>query len=313
MTTFEADHPLFARALDAGDRGDLDALRGLLADAPELVRARVTSATTPYEGYFHAATLLHHVAGNPDRGPLPPNVVDVARALLEAGADPDAGCGGGPEQPTTGGATTLGLVASGARAHLQGLTEPLIDVMLDHGATLDPDGGMWGSTYHVVEHRGQRDVARLLHDRGVRVDLPYAAALGRLDLVRTFFDDAGDPVPDAGAIWARTVRGGAELSVRDTLDDALLAAATNGWPEVVEELLARGARIDAVRPWGPFPITPLHGAAWAGWPEVVTLLLDRGGDATLRDAVHDTTPRGWAEHCDRTEAVTAFERAGVQR
>jgi len=83
-----ANHSLFEKALDAVDLGDVEQLRALLQKAPDLVHARSTSVETPYEGYFHGATLLHHIAGNPSRGDLLDNVVDVALVLLQAGADP---------------------------------------------------------------------------------------------------------------------------------------------------------------------------------------------------------------------------------
>jgi len=307
----QSDHPLFDRAVDAIDRGDLSELAALLAGAPDLVRARAGSVDPPYDGYFHGATLLHHVAGNPIRGDLPAAIVDVTRLLLEAGADPEAGCGGGPSQPGTGNGTVLGLVATGALAHEQGHTGGLIDVLLEHGARLDPDGGMWGTLYHTVEHRGQREVARMLHERGVRADLPIAAGLGRNDLVDGFFGPDGALLPDADEIWRRTVRGGAESSREEILADALLCAAVNGWPEAVARLLDRGAPIDAWRAWGPFRVTPLHGAGWAGWPEVVSLLLEQGADSTVRDPTYGATPLGWALHCRREDAIAAFTERGV--
>jgi hypothetical protein len=191
-----------------------------------------------------------------------------------------------------------------------GHTEGLIDVLLEHGATLDPDGGMWGTIYHTVEHRGQREVAHILHARGVRADLPIAAALGSVELVDSFLGPDG-PRPGADEIWSPTVRGGTRLSAADLLADALLAAAVSGYPAVVTRLLDAGAPLDVLRAWGPFPVTPLHGAAWAGWPEVVTLLLERGADPTEREPTYVATPRSWAEHCARAAAVAAFERAGV--
>ena len=100
----------FLEALNTFDAGDLEGLRTIIAGYPDLVSARSTSTDPPYDGYFHGATLLHHVAGNPIRGTLPDNVVAMAEVLLNAGADTEAGCGGGPTQPGTAGGTVLGLL-----------------------------------------------------------------------------------------------------------------------------------------------------------------------------------------------------------
>ena len=88
-------HPRFDDAVAALDYGDLERLRGLIASDPALVYAR-TNLEPPY-GYFTGATLLHHVAGNPSRGrlegllpPLPRNTVEMARLLLDSGADVNA-------------------------------------------------------------------------------------------------------------------------------------------------------------------------------------------------------------------------------
>lgn len=305
------DHPRFSDALARLDAGDSAGLGALLAEDPTLVHARASSIEAPYEGYFHRATLLHHVAGNPIRGALPDNIVEITRLLLRHGADPEAGCGGGPEQPTTAGATVMGLVTSGALAHQLGHTEGLIDVLLEHGARLDPNGGMFGTLYHTVEHQGQRDVARMLYERGVRADLPIVAGLGRVDLMEDFLDGDGGLRDGATEIWSRTVRGGADLSEEDALADSLLAASANGWPEAVAWLLDRGAPVDALRAWGPFPVTALHCAGWAGWPDVVSLLLERGADPTVREPTYDGTPLVWAAHAKRKAAVDAFVAAGV--
>ena len=89
-------HPQFDAALAAMDAGDAAELSRLVAAYPDLVRAR-TNLEPPYH-YFTGATLLHHVAGNPDRGqvgrntrpPLPANSADIAQVLLDAGADVNA-------------------------------------------------------------------------------------------------------------------------------------------------------------------------------------------------------------------------------
>jgi hypothetical protein len=119
----------FDAALAALDDGDVDRLSALLAADPSLVHAR-TNLDPPY-GYFSGATLLHHLAGNPYRAkPLPPNVVDLARVLLAAGADVHA--------PTLGpnGGDTMGLLVTGKQASDMGVTGPLIDLLLQRGASI---------------------------------------------------------------------------------------------------------------------------------------------------------------------------------
>jgi hypothetical protein len=74
-------------ALDVFYAGDAAALERLLRADPSLLHARVTSAEGPYCGYFHEATLLHHVAGNPFIRPLPAATTELARLVLERGAD----------------------------------------------------------------------------------------------------------------------------------------------------------------------------------------------------------------------------------
>jgi hypothetical protein len=66
-----------------GRAGDAERLRALLRANPSLVKAR--SELEPPMSYFVGATLLHYVSGNPYHSPLPPNVVEIARLLIEAG------------------------------------------------------------------------------------------------------------------------------------------------------------------------------------------------------------------------------------
>src|SRR4029079_14228007 len=64
----------------------------LLGAPPELARARSTRITH-FDPPAHRATLLHYVAANGVEGyrqVTPANAVDVARLLLQAGAEVDA-------------------------------------------------------------------------------------------------------------------------------------------------------------------------------------------------------------------------------
>jgi hypothetical protein len=72
------------QAVDLLDDGDVDGLRRLLADVPSLATQRVS-----FEGgnYFREPSLLEFVAENPVRHDgLPPNIAEVARTILDAGA-----------------------------------------------------------------------------------------------------------------------------------------------------------------------------------------------------------------------------------
>jgi ankyrin repeat protein len=47
----------------------------------------------------------------------------------------------------------------------------------------------------------------------------------------------------------------------------------------------------------------MHLAAQYGQVEVIKALLDGGADPTVRDALYDSTPAGWAEHEGQREAL----------
>jgi hypothetical protein len=119
-------HPNFGEAVAALVAGDLDRLRRLLASHPDLALAR-TNLEPPYH-YFTGATLLHHVAWNPSRDePVPPNIVDVARLLLDHGAEVDAMTFG------RNAGTTMGLICTSRMASDANVSGPLIDVLLEYG------------------------------------------------------------------------------------------------------------------------------------------------------------------------------------
>lgn len=75
----------FEAAVDAVVGGDMETLHKLLRENPELKRTRATRE--------HCSTLLHYVSTNgveDFRQKTPKNIVDVARLLLDAGAEVNA-------------------------------------------------------------------------------------------------------------------------------------------------------------------------------------------------------------------------------
>ena len=231
---------VFESAADAVVSGDLGSLRRLLALDASLVFAR--------SGRPHRATLLHYVGANgveEERQRTPPNVVEVTRVLLDAGASVDA-----TADLYGGGSTPLGLAVTSIYPVRAGVLVPLLDTLFEAGASVEgllmpalgnqrPEGAAW------------------LADHGAEVDLVSAAGLGRLDLVRTYID-----VPGA------------------RLGQAVVYASRYGHIGIVAFLLERGADPGEQDANG---FTGLHWAAHGGYVDIVRLLLAHGAPLEVQN------------------------------
>jgi len=165
------EDPVFRRAVDLIDAGDVEGLRIYLKQHPKLVHQHIA-----FEGwnYFYSPTLLEFVAENPVRhGKLRASIVDIAKVILDAG----------PAQSEIN--ETLVLVATGSVPRECRMQLPLIDLLCDHGA--DPN-----SAIHAAALHGELEAVDSLIRRGARVDLPVAAALGHIDDFRRLL-----PIADA--------------------------------------------------------------------------------------------------------------------
>ena len=269
---------LFESAVEAVIEGDLPGLQSLLREHPELVRARSTRITH-FDPPVHRATLLHYVAANgveSYRQKTPTNAVEIARTLLEAGADPDALAG-----MYAGQCTTMSMLVSSCHPARAGLQPALVDLLVDFGAAVEPRGsGSWDSPLITALVFGYRDAAEALVRRGAGIDnLAAAAGLGRLDLAAQLL-----PIADP-----------------QTRHRALALAAQNGHADVVKLLLDAGEDPNRFNPQGTHShSTPLHQAALAGHADVVRLLVERGARLDIRDTVYRATPLGWAVHGGHT-------------
>jgi ankyrin repeat protein len=275
-------HPRFDEAVAAIDAGDLEQLRRLIASEPELIHAR-TNLEPPY-GYFSGATLLHHVAGNPDRGrqtgdlgPLPNNIVEVARLLIDAGADVSATTLG------PNGGTTLGLVCTSKQASDDGVSGPLIELLLERGATLNLKKP--GALDAPLANHAPRAAEKMI-ELGAKADILAAAALGRMDLMRAAFDKKGN-------LRSRPRRRGQAMTQRDAIGLAMLYAYVREQNEAVDFLLEKDGNWNMI---GVNNGTALHRAAGNGDLAMVKRLVAKGADVSDRNNPFWATPFSWADH-----------------
>ncbi len=77
-------------------------------------------------------------------------------------------------------------------------------------------------------------------------------------------------------------------------DAVMMGAVDFGHHELAEWLIARGGNVNA-RSTAASRHTALHSAAWNGDLVMVKLLVGAGADIAARDQEHDGTPLGWAE------------------
>jgi ankyrin repeat protein len=251
----------FESAVDAVVTGDVAKLSQLLSEDPALVRERST--------FLHHATLLNYVGANGVenyRQKTPKNAVQVAEILLRAGADVNA------VADIYGGSDTLGLAATSVFPFLAGVPDALIDILLEYGANLHSE-----KLVNASLGNGRGKAAEHLAKRGAPLDLEGAAGVGRLDLVKTFFEEDGSLRTNA---------------TQKQMERGFAWACEYGRTNVVEFLLERGVKVDAM----PHGITGLHWAAYTARVDIVKLLLERKAPIELRDGRHRGTPLGWALH-----------------
>ena len=305
---YGADHPAFDQAVEAFDRGDEAALRALLDAHPELVEARgFLGELYPYPS-MRGSTLLHLVAGYPQRGRLPDNALDLARLLVDRGADAHA--------LSADSTSVIGLIIKSAQLRSRREQLEAVDLVLAQGIGDDPRL-MWQTMVPPLRREGPPPIhiqlARRFYEGGATVDLPFAAALGLVEEMAAFFDAAGELRPAANVLYRPR---GARSTDQEILDQALIYAAYGGQIEAAALLLARGAAIDG-RPNGGFwedfgGLTALHIAVWADRPEMVAFLLEEGANPTLNDKNFNAPPIGWAVHLNR-ETSRVHLQAAMQK
>ena len=179
----------FEQAADAIVSGDVDAVRRLLEESPELIRQRSSRE--------HRSTLLHYVSANgveDFRQRTPPNIVEIARMLLDAGADVNA-----ESDAYAGHSMALGLTATSSHPEVAGVQIELMELLLDRGAMIER---IPGEAVRACLANGRPLAARFLADRGAYLNVENAAGAGDLDRVKELLPAATKEEVGKGFVWA---------------------------------------------------------------------------------------------------------------
>jgi hypothetical protein len=280
----------FESAVEAVISGDLAALKSLLHVSPGLARARSTRVTC-LDPAVHRATLLHYVAANGVecyRQMSPPNAAEIAKVLLDAGAEVDA-----LADMYGGHYTTMIMLVSSSPPANAGVQVALVETLLDYGAAIEGRGSTkWAPPLVTALVFGFLDAAEALVRRGARVDyLAAAAGLGR--------------VADAACLLA--------TADADSRHLALALAAQHGHAQIVGLLLDAGEDPNRYNPEGCHAhATPLHHAVWFGHLAVARLLVERGARLDIKDKIYQSTPLGWAIHGGQAEIEEYLRAHGAK-
>ena len=143
------------------------------------------------------------------------------------------------------------------------------------------------------------------------------AGTGEIDRVKAFFNADGTLKPEAksdrpnlGDIGWFEEKSRSDES-QEILEEALCIASLNGRMEVVDFLIERGARVDAMPPGLGAVWTPLHFATFRGHLSTVKFLVDRGANLNLKDGAHHLSPLAWAEHENHIEVARCLRDYGA--
>lgn len=269
----------FHPAIRAIKSGDLEGLRALLNQDPFLATAR-SSRSHP--------TLLQCLALDAVNVP---NKVEMAQLLIDAGADING--------------------ALGAAACIDNVE--ITALLLNSGAAINGVGS-WSPLEEALYWNNRR-VIDLLLERGASVhNLRTAAALGRMDLMKSLFNDDGSLKPEAGKIdwpFGELEKSNLNCGIKDELetklsqwsndrqdiiDNAFVYACMHNQVDAAKFLLGQGAQINAIPPGFDYSGTGLHYAALNGHRSMVDFLIERGADVNTKDTKVSSTPAGWADH-----------------
>jgi ankyrin repeat protein len=263
----------------AASRGDVEKVKTLLADNPDLVSSLDDHGWTPL--YFAAASGHKEVvelliANKADVNALNQNFTPLRAAVLNRHPDVADLLIASNAQVTIFDAAGGGYIEI-VRAQLK--TNSALVSATDHNG--------W-TALHFGARNGHKDVVELLLANKADANAnaktgmtPLQAALAFSDSGRRIASQQGTTEPDYEGIAELLLANGAEVTNRTNIGlTALHYAAGTGFTNVIMELLDRHADVNAKDNSGR---TPLDMAAQHGRMDVVELLVARGADMDAKD------------------------------
>lgn len=241
MLDIHPEEPLAVAAVEAIHSGDLETLRRLLEENPDLARVRISGIATNGCGSREMSrTLMHVVTDWP--GHFPNGAATVA-LLIAHGAEVNARFTGPHNETPLHWAASSDDVA-------------VLNALLDGGADIEASGGViaGGTPLADAVAFGQWKAARQLVNHGAQTTLWQAAALGLMDRVERHF--AGDAT-----------------IAPDEVTEAFWCACHGGQDGSAEYLLGRGANINWI---GYDGLTPIEAARRSEARDLVDWLSSRG-------------------------------------
>ena len=225
-------------------------------------------------------TALYFLSTHRSSNPITPTCILGMAWLLEHGADPNVTSSIAPSgKPVpSDGETPL------QRAAASGWDADALQLLVDHGASVDARRADGRSAYALAVRAGNRSGADYLERAGADT-----ASLSPIDelLGACLTNDA----ESARALVAAHPALMSSLTHEDSA--ALGVAVTEGQEDAVALMTSLGWPLDAEGEWGG---TPLHWAAWNGRLPMVRLLVAAGALVNVRDSTYGSSPIAWASH-----------------
>jgi len=152
--------------------------------------------------------------------------------------------------------------------------------LIDQSANVNADDGYGNNPIHFAAQSGSMEMIQALLNAGADWKTRKKSSYGRADATPLHYAKTAE-------VAEFFVQQGIAIDTDSDLGQPIHAAVYWGHKEVVEYLLGKGARIDAICSWeigalNSVTVSPLWIAAASGTPEMIDYLAGKGGDLRYR-------------------------------